>query len=219
MNQTFDIATEQSQVIRQGELAKELLSRDPRLTFISAFVIAGDTLGAERIRAAFVRGELPLIKALVLTGSYARFDFAVWVANNYAGHKPYVLSNLLNLWTGSDPDDGNPDFLQLWLEAFERNGSRYLRDGKALPAGKTLRVYRGQDPGPPSGISWSTDKRIAEKFANGAATRQARRGGVILERAIRRGDVLAFLTGRGESEVIVETPPSAGCLVYEKSVV
>ena len=52
--------------------------------------------------------------------------------------------------------------------------------------------------------AWTIDRDIAEKFANGAATRQANRGGVIYQATVDRSRILGYLTGRGESEVIVD---------------
>jgi hypothetical protein len=49
------------------------------------------------------------------------------------------------------------------------------------------------------GLSWTLDKAKAEFFAN-----RFSKGGIILEREIPKSDIIAVLTGRGESEVICE---------------
>ena len=57
------------------------------------------------------------------------------------------------------------------------------------------------------GISWTTDKRIALKFAATGGGRIRVRGGVLLQArvsTIQPGAVLAYITGRDESELIVD---------------
>jgi hypothetical protein len=61
-------------------------------------------------------------------------------------------------------------------------------------------IYRGCQPGiNENGLSWTTDKAKAEFFA-----KRFSKEGIILEKTISKSDIIALLTGRGESEVIYE---------------
>lgn len=189
---------------RRTELVDKLMADDPLLPVMSAFTIAGDLMSVERSKEWVARG-MDAADALTFVGSYGRLEFALWAVKN--GHMPedVLLEMLPDLWRGSDPDDTDPRFLALWQKAWVRNGKRTVRDGPHLPKGTTLRVYRGQDDDAPLGIAWSLDRKIAEKFARGAGTRQSSRPGTVLVMEVPRTAVLAYLTGRGESEVILPT--------------
>jgi hypothetical protein len=69
----------------------------------------------------------------------------------------------------------------------------------------SIRVYRGSTPGVnDDGLSWTTDREKAEWFA-----KRLRRKGE--ERAVLAGwvekvDVVAFVAGRGEAEIVVTDP-------------
>ena len=61
-------------------------------------------------------------------------------------------------------------------------------------------IYRGCQAGiNENGLSWSLNKKKAEFFAN-----RFGKEGLILERKIPKSNIIAFLNGRGESEVIWE---------------
>ena len=61
-------------------------------------------------------------------------------------------------------------------------------------------IYRGCQAGVnENGLSWTLDKKKSEFFAN-----RFSKDGIILERTISKNDIVAVLTGRGESEVICE---------------
>lgn len=67
----------------------------------------------------------------------------------------------------------------------------------ALPT--LVTVYRGCQKGlNENGLSWTTDRNKAEFFAH-----RFRKQGMVLERQVRKSEIVAMLTGRGESEVIV----------------
>jgi hypothetical protein len=187
---------------RQVEIAEELKAADPNLSDISAIVIAGDKMTAERADT-LIKNGIPYKTAVVTIGSFYRLD---WAVKQY--EKGYItldtlLANWPEDWRSSDPDDTDKRFLRIWHLAHQMNGHKYVRDGKALPNKKTLVIYRGQDEGAPYGIAWTLDKNIAEKFARGAGTRQANRAGIIYSASVERRKVLGYLTMRGESEVIV----------------
>jgi hypothetical protein len=182
--------------------AKELMEADPRLPYISALVMAGDLVGADQASAALREGK-PFAEVLWHVGSYGRLSFVLKaLADGYT-----TIQELLplwpELWSGSDPDDADPRFLEVWRQACEANGG-VVEDGSPLPTHPVITIYRGQDADAPLGIAWTTSKRIAMKFARGAATRQSNRNGVVIRRTVKRENVLAYLTGRGEFEIIVD---------------
>lgn len=194
---------------REKPIIDRLLEADPSLG-IAAIIMAGDILSAEDATARVAAGEDPW-RASIRIGSYARLDWVI--AQHEAGRitARSFYRRLPELWRSSDPDDTDPRFLAYWGKAWRRNLRATILDGDPLPEGATLTLYRGQDP--PSrptpgrlavGIAWTTDRAIAEKFAMGAGLRQAHRRGVVLTAQVARGDVLAYLTGRGESEAIVD---------------
>lgn len=185
-------------------IAKGLMEKDPRLPFISALVIAGDLQSLERSKRWVLDGTEPFGRAMMFVGSYGRFEFALWGIEHGHTTEAALIEDLPSLWSGSDPDDTDPRALALWQGAHRANGGRYVRDGRPLPRGARLRVYRGQDGDAPLGIAWTTDRAVAEKFARGAATRQGNRGGSIIEATIPRNLVLAYVTGRNEDEVIFD---------------
>lgn len=199
------------EVVKEAEasrkLAAEILEKDPSLGFMSAIIIANDIKSGER-SDRFMREEgMPYSKACMLVGSYARLDFAVRAQQDGYLSKSSLLRALPDLWSMSDPDDTDPRFIKLWREARAKRGA-VIYDKTPLPSQKIYDVYRGQDEGANVGIAWSLDLKIAEKFANGAGLRQSNRGGTILHMQVERKDILAYLTGRGESECIIDTSGS-----------
>lgn len=183
-----------------------LMAADPQLKPWTAMTIAQDEAGAERARERIKGGADPLTECH-LVGSYARFGLAVDVLP-----RKVLFANIIDLWRGSDPDDTDPRFLAVWKDAWMHLASRrpatraYLHDGPLLPQAKkqTLFVYRGQDGATPTGCAWSLDLKVAERFATGAATRQRDREGTLIAGYVKRSNVLAYITGRGESEVIID---------------
>lgn len=186
----------------RAERAAALVAEDPKLPYTTALTIAGDQMGAERSKRWMAQG-MPFEVAYPFVGSYARFAFAVEAFDDGLVERDWFFDHLPELWTGADV--GHADrYLQLWWEAFDRNGHEAVTDGEPLPKGRTLRLYRGQDGDVPPGISWTLDQQVAEKFARGAATRQGNRGGTVFEVEVPRTIILGYLTGRGEREVIID---------------
>lgn len=182
---------------RQWEITEELLAKQPELG-ITAHIMSGDLAAAEIITAQVKARKMTASKAVNYIGSYARFQWAVEHLP-----KPELYRKLPELWSGSDPDDTNPAYLELWREASRIKKGPVL-DGKKLPRRRELLVYRGQRPQDPIGFSWALDRRIAYKFATGAGLRRPIDDGTIYEARVRREWVLGYLTGRGEAEVIID---------------
>jgi hypothetical protein len=65
---------------------------------------------------------------------------------------------------------------------------------------KTLTIYRGAQTGlNEHGLSWTLDRERAEWFAN----RFEKADPIVLEREIPKADIFAYLTGRGEEEIVL----------------
>ena len=182
--------------------AERINREQPGLPPITVIIMANDAAGADMVDAAVRAGELSYETALWQLGSYSRMEYALqWQEDGFAT-RDELLDKLPDLWPGSDPDDTDERFLELFREAFERNGG-IVTDGKDLRPGKTLTVYRGQRPYDEVGFAWSLDPKVAQKFANGASFRQPVAGEVI-QRKVAREQVLAYFTGRNEKEVILD---------------
>jgi hypothetical protein len=203
MNAPFDMDQMAADAQETSARALQLQKADPRLPLISALVIASDLFYAERVAKWLREGTLTFDQAVCRVGSFARLEFIMQAMDDGLVSRERVLEILPEEWPGSDPNDTNPRFLALWQEAWEANRKRYIRDGKALPRNKLLTIYRGQDADAPLGIAWSLSKVVADKFARGAGTREAHRGGIILKRQVPRSKVLAYLTARNEDEVVI----------------
>ena len=185
---------------RQNDIAAGLQAKNPALNFITAYIMAGDYVSAEEATRLVAEGKNTASKAVNLIGSYARFQWAVEHLT-----KSELLNRLLQLWQGSDPDDTDLEYLELFRQRAAKESRGYAADGKLLPRRKTeFTVYRGQQPDDPLGFSWTLDKETAVRFANGAGQRCPTGGGAIYNMVINRECVLAYITGRGEAEIIVD---------------
>lgn len=140
----------------------------------------------------------------------AKRDYATWL--NAWVQKPYRLTLLDQLfrageistqelryllpplWTGSEPDDTDPRWLQLFKDA------GYVTD---LPGNSSwasqIPIYRGQERDGKLGISWSTNKTVAEFFA----TRYGRDGEVVYGFAYPNR-ILGYLKNRSEDEIVID---------------
>lgn len=112
-------------------------------------------------------------------------------------------SLLSSIWTDTENQWQN---LEQWKELLSSNRPErhYLMDESefqllnSLP--ELVTIYRGCIKGlNEDGLSWTLNKSKAEFFAN-----RFSKEGIVLEREIPKSDIIAVLTGRGESEVICE---------------
>jgi hypothetical protein len=193
----------------QSERAAAIMAAQPTLPFISAYIMAGDQLSAERAERWMDAGA-DFLDVWVFVGSYARLGCAIKAQAAGRVGADWLLDNLPWLWSGSDPDDTDPTFLSWWKTAYIRNGGTVL-DGEPLPGRGPILLHRGQDADAPLGIAWTTDKAVAEKFARGAGIRQSNRAGTVITTWVERSDILAYLTGRGESECIIDPRKPKKC--------
>lgn len=187
------ILEDQDRWLQRGlALAAEVDAPTPWL----ALTIGQDMASAERA-TELVRAGLRPLSALVFIGSYGRME---WALDNLTERQ--LLLRICGLWSGSDPDDTNPRFAEMWRRLWWLRGHTPFLDGDPLPDGERLRIYRGQKPEAKVGIAWSMSEAVAEKFARGASERRADMGGVVLIQDIQREQIVAYLTKRGEQEVI-----------------
>jgi hypothetical protein len=191
---------------RVAEIRTHLLATQPLVHPITAYVVAGDLESAERATAEVTRGADP-ITVVGHIGSYARWDWTVTMLNLGKITPSWFYENIADLWSGSDPDDTNPAYLNLWRLARHANGS-YVRDGRALPKSSVkgfVTIYRGGYPATiGNGFAWTTDPKIAGKFATTLGQRQPVPGGIVISGEVSPSDVLAYITDRNEAEVIVD---------------
>lgn len=185
------------QVVRSDSAMEALIAANPAIPPMTAHIIAGDQISAERATDAVESGKLKPEEAVHLVGSYSRWQ---WALQNCP--QEWVWKNIAELWRGADPDDTDVDNITVWSDAFLNRGERYIRDGKPLPRGQKITLYRGQMPNDPLGIAWTTDLDIAKRFASGVGLR-TRMNGVVITGWVWRGLIFGYLTGRKESEVIV----------------
>lgn len=174
-----------------AKLLSEAMERFSHLPTISRICVAGDYASMPFATERYLQTRKHDVAWLV--GSYARIE---WAVNNF---RPFALYKMWpQLWIGSDPDDTNLEYLEIWRKIPYKK-----RFQAPLPDQKTFTIYRGQI-GDKYGISWTFDKRIAENFALTGGLREAQEGGKVLKRRVKREKIIAYLTQRGESELIVE---------------
>jgi hypothetical protein len=192
-----------AQFEEQAVIIDQLLAADPSLNPITAHIMAGDIQSAAKA-TELVNAGTPATKAYAYVGSYARWDWVVTMVKAGAIPGQWFAENICELWRGADPDDTNPDYLRIWRTAFVAHGA-YLRDGRPLPRGRFLTIFRGGLPNAVrDGFAWTTDPKIAHRFAVTGGGRQPVKGGVIATGTVDRRAVMAYITERGESEVIVD---------------
>ena len=193
------------------EVAKIVAEMQPQignLPYPIQFVIAGDYASMRRVQAEIKAGTLDPMR-LYAVGSYARWDHALWLLKNGYVDDATFLPLIAETWRGADPDDTSHENFSVWLKFWSLNGGSYIRDGGPLPRGEHggfIRIFRGgrTEAEVTNGFAWTTNPKIADKFARGAGIRSDLPGGFIGQARIHRGHVLAYITGRGESEVIAD---------------
>jgi hypothetical protein len=130
-----------------------------------------------------------------------RLQAFISIAEDLPDSKYWSL--LSSIWTDTENQWQN---LEQWKELLssERGERHYLMSDSEVQLLNSLpelvTIYRGCIKGlNEDGLSWTLDKSKAEFFAN-----RFSKEGIILEREIPKADIIAVLTGRGESEVICE---------------
>ena len=180
---------------------------DPALPDLTRIVMANDLRSAEDGLALVRSGQIEPETALVYAGSYSRISTLLTLLDEERITIDRALDLLPSVWPGSDPDDTDPRLWALWELAFIRNGGVVTDQGHDLPRRSYLTVWRGQRKDDRIGCAWSLRRDVAERFARGASFRTPVPDGVIIETKVPRGMILAYLTGRGEEEVIIDPTP------------
>lgn len=130
-----------------------------------------------------------------------RLQAFISIAEELSDSKYWSL--LSGIWTDTENQWQNLDEWKRLLSS-ERGERHYLMTDTEVQLLNSLpefvKIYRGCVKGVnEDGLSWTLDKAKAKFFAN-----RFSKEGIILEREIPKADIIAVLTGRGESEVIWE---------------
>ena len=128
-----------------------------------------------------------------------RLDAFIQIAKEMPDAKYWSL--LGSIWTDTENAWQN---LEQWRALFNSNrpGRENLMDGHEQSVFDSLpdevEIYRGCEKGlNEDGLAWTLDKAKAEFFAN-----RFSKTGIILSKTIKKAQIIAVFTGRGESEVI-----------------
>lgn len=220
------------QLHQQGMLMA-VLHRPDLAGSIGQIVAANDYASMFRTEAGIRDGSIPRHDWHVRVGSYARMELCTrmvemtqdmsWGEGWYVAE---IFPILCELWRGSDPDDTDPRFEDLFKRA-KSYTTRVTPMYDAVPLGSgtdPITVYRGEPgillharPDQIGGLSWTTDINTAIKFATGATMRSPHPVGTVLKGEVRYEDVLAYITGRGEWELIVP-PEDVRLVAYDQKV-
>jgi hypothetical protein len=112
---------------------------------------------------------------------------------------------LASIWIDSENIRQNPE---IWLNLLkaDRGDSRMMMSPEDLDAlnlmPDVIPVYQGHTDVRDDGWSWTTDRAIAEWFASRFANLESAEP-VVSCGSVNRADVTAFLSNRGESEILV----------------
>lgn len=124
-----------------------------------------------------------------------RFDTFLEILESGLCPREELARLLLRVWEDSE----NPSInIHIWREMFDnfKDTKTFARTKRNLP--KQLTVWRG---GSADGLSWTTDKKIADWFAKRFSTGSA----VVHNRQIRLDDVVCYLDHRNEKEIVLIT--------------
>lgn len=178
-------------------------------------LVNAEYVAARRVALeAYARGDYQTFMAFVSKPfrlSIMAGDLVFWKPKAHQ-----LVSELPWVWSSSEPDDTEPAWLRLWRRAFAANGRSIVTDAKRVPSAKTWIVYRGEEGKPKKrGIAWTTKREVAEYFANRFGIDQiAKQPGTVYVGEVDRADILGYVTGRSEMEVIV---PVSRVRILDKS--
>ena len=162
------------------------------------------------VNARYLQKKEALAEALA-EGDWSRM---VWLHE-----RPYRLDAFLDLPTDLDDDEYWEILARIWTDSeniwqnlpewvelldANRSGSPMSDEEAAALASMPdpISVYRGAaEDVNEDGLSWTVDRERAEWFARRSATDEA--APVLLAGEVAKADVVAYFTGRSESEVVV----------------
>jgi hypothetical protein len=118
-------------------------------------------------------------------------------------HRKRMNGVVADVWSSAEyPEDAMDP--SLWVTLFRKNG--YTNDGKAAaPLTEPVTLYRGAPDDLAMRMSWTSDIRIAERFAYGGI--RGRRPGQVWTATVHPEGLLAYIgreIGRNESEFVVD---------------
>lgn len=109
-----------------------------------------------------------------------------------------------SIWTDSENINFNRSIWKNVLKS-KRSGKEYFMEIEDrnylenLP--QTITVFRGCNEKNKNGLSWTTDREVAEKFAERFSTMS--QGSTVLSKTINKKKIFAYLSSRSESEIIL----------------
>jgi hypothetical protein len=132
-----------------------------------------------------------------------RLDALIHISETYSLSNKKFWELVGSVWTDSENIYQNvKEWQEVWATGRPNHQAAMTKDERlalaALP--DELTIYRGaREDLNEDGLSWTTDRARAEWFAK----RFNREGdAVVLEARVTKHDVLAYFTGRNESEVV-----------------
>ncbi len=132
----------------------------------------------------------------VIDKNYALPLIVEWHASRLL--TPDELNRVL-AWHWNREDSPTRFGIQSLVSLFRFAGFVADREGTARPTGP-LTIYRGGASSTPLGLSWTTDREQALKFAR----RSSRKTAVVITAVVQAEHILAILKARQESEIVVD---------------
>jgi hypothetical protein len=90
-----------------------------------------------------------------------------------------------------------------WIDLFRHAG--YTEDGERTAPPSEITLYRGCPPSRTRGMSWTSDREVAQWFAERFRDRSERRNSAVYTTTVGGAQVLAKISGRNEFEYVIDT--------------
>lgn len=121
-----------------------------------------------------------------------------------------LTASIGSVWSLAEYPDRNLDH-DLWRDLFDEAG--FTVDGRRTPKpDRPVEVWRGSVPERRTDWSWTTDRQVAEKFAEGV---RGRKPGRLYRLMAPPWSLLCANSERGESEYVIDTDCLGGSLIEE----
>lgn len=132
-------------------------------------------------------------KYIFLTEKPYRLEAFLYILNNTNCLYEFLAEILLDVWMHTEYQSMNK---KIWVSLFMHFKDSKTFQNTKLKLPEKMTIWRG---GALNGLSWTTDKDVAVKFANRFQDKEPQ----IHCRRILKRDVICFLDGRDESEIIL----------------
>lgn len=109
-----------------------------------------------------------------------------------------------SIWTDSENINVNRSIWKIVLKSKRSSGEYFMQPedrNYLLKLPQTITVFRGCNETNKNGLSWTLDKKVAEKFAGRFSTKY--NGSTVLTKTINKNKVFAYLSSRSEKEIII----------------